>query len=127
MSILPIDDKEEISVIVTAVVRATDHWKLTNAEASNLFDVPIATWNLMKKGEYNGTLDQDKVTRASLLIGIFKSLRSLFNGPLTYGWIKQPNKGQIFKGRSPRDHMMKGIPAIKSVRQHIDEWPSIVL
>ena len=72
-------------------------------------------------GKFNGKLDQDKVTRASLIIGLFKGLRLLFNGPLTYGWPKSPNAGPGFNGRSPVEVMIDGgIPAMMQVRQHID-------
>lgn len=114
-------DGDRIAAIVKAVVRAADAWKLSNAEAAALFDVPTATWSRMKAGAYKGVLDQDKVTRASLIIGIFKGLRLLFNGPLTYGWPKTPNTGPGFNGRSPVQVMCDGgIPAMMKVRQHID-------
>lgn len=116
----PISDKDQIEVIVKALVRTVDLWQLTNDEAAALLDVPIATWNRMKKGNFRGTLDRDKATRASLIIGIFKGLRLLFNGPLTYGWVKLPNNGPLFNGQSPLDYMIRGIPAIATVRQHID-------
>ncbi len=64
-----------------AVVRAADAWGLTNTEGAALFDVPTATWSRMEAGSYRGTLDQDKVTRASLIIGLFNGFASLFNGP----------------------------------------------
>ena len=75
----------------------------------------------MKAGSYKGNLDQDKVTRASLMIGLFKGLRLLFNGPLTFGWPKTINKGPDFNGRTPVETMIEGgIPAMMRVRQHID-------
>ena len=114
-------ERDKIAVIVKAVVRASDAWGLSNAEAAALFDVPLATWNRMKAGSYKGTLDQDKVTRASLLVGLFKGLRLLFNGPLTYGWPKAANSGSGFDGKTPVQVMCEGgIPAIMRVRQHID-------
>lgn len=117
----PISDGDKIAVIVQAVVRAADAWNLSNAEAATLFDVPTATWNRMKAGTYKGILDQDKVTRASLLIGIFKGLRLLFNGPLTYSWPKSENAGAGFNGKTPVQVMCGGgIPAMIRVRQHID-------
>lgn len=117
----PINDKEKIAAIVKAVVRTADAWGLSNAEAAALFDVPIATWSRMKNGAYKGVLDQDKVTRASILLGIFKGLRLLFNGPLTYGWPKAPNSGPGFNGRTPVQVMCEGgIPAMLKIRQHID-------
>ncbi|MEM6932002.1 MAG: antitoxin Xre-like helix-turn-helix domain-containing protein [Pseudomonadota bacterium] len=117
----PVADRDRIAAIVKAVVRAAEAWNLSNAEAAALFDVPSATWSRMKAGTYKGVLDQDKVTRASLIIGLFKGLRLLFNGPLTHGWPKTPNTGPGFNGKSPVQVMCDGgIPAMMKVRQHID-------
>lgn len=117
----PIADRDKIATIVKAVVRAADAWNLSNSEAAALFDVPSATWSRMKAGTYKGVLDQDKVTRASLLVGLFKGLRLLFNGPLTYAWPKTANSGPGFNGKSPVQIMCEGgIPAMMKVRQHID-------
>lgn len=120
-TVQPVAEADKIAAIVKAVVRAADAWGLSNTEAAALFDVPSATWSRMKAGTYKGTLDQDKVTRASLLIGLFKGLRLLFNGPLTYGWPKTANTGPGFNGRTPVQVMCDGgIPAMMKVRQHID-------
>ncbi|MBZ0218433.1 MAG: MbcA/ParS/Xre antitoxin family protein [Fimbriimonadaceae bacterium] len=120
-SVYPVVEADRVAAIVKAVVRAAQAWDLTNREAADLFDVPIATWNRMKAGIYRGRLDQDKVTRASLIIGIFKGLRLLFNGPLTYGWPKTANQGPGFNGRTPVEAMIAGgIPAMMTVRQHLD-------
>lgn len=117
----PLNSREQITTVVKAIVRTADAWKLSNLEAAALFDVPIATWNRMKAGSYKGNLDQDKMMRASLLIGIFKGLRLLFNGPLQAGWPKQPNKGPIFMGSAPIEKMITGgIPSMMAVRRHID-------
>ncbi len=117
----PLNQRRQINAVVKAVVRTAEAWKLTNSEAAALFDVPSATWSRMKAGIYKGNLDQDKVTRASLMIGLFKGLRLLFNGPLTYGWPKTINEGQEFNGRTPVEAMIEGgIPAMMRVRQHVD-------
>lgn len=117
----PVAEGDKIAAIVKAVVRAAGEWSLSNAESAALFDVPSATWSRMKAGTYKGVLDQDKVTRASLLIGLFKGLRLLFNGPLTYGWPKAVNTGPGFNGKTPVQVMCDGgIPAMMKVRQHID-------
>ncbi len=115
------NDKNSEAVIIKAVCSAAQFWQLTNQEAADLFNVPIATWNRMKNGSFRGRLDKDKITRASLIIGIFKGLRILFNGPLTYGWIKTKNNGVGFNGRTPLEVMIDGgIPAMMAVRRHID-------
>ena len=111
----------DVATIVKAVTRAADFWSLRNVDAAALFDVPIATWNRMKAGQYRGTLDRDKTMRASLIIGIFKGLRLLFNGPLEYGWPTMKNSGPLYDGRMPVEFMISGgIPAMMRVRDHID-------
>ncbi len=119
--LVPLSEKDQITAVVKAVVRTADAWGLTNSEAASLFDVPTATWSRMKSGTYKGNLDQDKVTRASLLIGLFKGLRLLFNGPLTYAWPKTKNTGEDFGGQTPVEVMIAGgIPSMMRARQHID-------
>jgi hypothetical protein len=111
----------ETPAIVKAVTRAADFWALRNVDAAALFDVPLATWNRMKAGQFRGTLDRDKLMRASLIVGIFKGLRLLFNGPLEHGWPKAANAGPLYQGRSPVAFMIEGgIPAMMRVRDHVD-------
>lgn len=111
----------ETAVVVKAVTRAADFWGLRNADAAALFDVPLATWNRMKSGQFRGALDRDKLMRASLIVGIFKGLRLLFNGPLEHGWPAAKNAGPFYRGASPVDFMIEGgIPAMMRVRDHID-------
>ena len=117
----PLNEKDKIEAVVKAVVRTAEAWGLTNLEAASLFDVPMATWSRMKAGNYKGNLDQDKVTRASLMIGLYKGLRLLFNGPLTYGWPKTGNSEPEFNGKTPVEAMIEGgIPSMMRARQHID-------
>lgn len=109
------------AVIVTAVAHMARLWGLSDADAAALFDVSPATWSRIKAGSFKGRLDQDKRTRASLLLGIFKGLRLLFNGPLTCGWPQKANAGPLFQGKTPVRVMIEGgIPALLQVRQHLD-------
>jgi len=113
--------QDEARVIIQAVVRTLDLWGLSNKEAAELFNVPSATWSRMKASGFKGRLDQDRKTRASLIIGIFKGLRLFFNGPLTYGWPKSANSGPIFSGMTPAAYMIEGgIPAMLKVRRYVD-------
>ena len=118
---LPSGRRDKVAAVIKGVVRVADAWGLSNTEAATLFDVSPATWSRMKAGAYKGKLDQDKITRASLLIGLFKGLRLLFNGPLTFGWPKTANTGSGFDGKTPVQIMCEGgIPAMMKMRQHID-------
>ena len=91
--LIPLSQPDQIGSVIKAIVRTADAWKLTNAEAASLFDVPIATWSRMKASKYRGVLDQDKVTRASLMIGIFKGLRLLLMYHLLMDGLNLPTRG----------------------------------
>lgn len=107
---------------VDGMVRLSELWYLSSAEICALLgDVSERTWFRMKKGEWSGALSQDALTRASLLVGIFKGLRLLFSLPLADEWVRLPNKGPLFGGRRPLDAMIAGgIPKMLEVRRHID-------
>src|ERR1039458_1852814 len=67
------------------------------------------------------TLDQDKLTRISLLVGIFKALNILYSAKLADAWVQRPNTTPLFAGESPLARMLKGgVPAMLHVRQLID-------
>ena len=117
----PSYQRDKGAAIIKGVVRATDIWKLSDDEAAMLFGVTIANWNKMKDGTFKDRLYQDNITRASLLFGLFKGLRLLFNGPLTDHWPKTKNAGPGFNGKTPVEIMCEGgIPAMIRMRQHID-------
>jgi len=116
---IPAPNAEERSAIAKALVRIAEHWDLTNDEAAALAGVNVRTWSRMKDGSFRGALNQDQTMRASLLVGLFKGLRLLFNGPLAYGWPKAANKG--FGGKTPVQVMVEGgIPAMVRIRNHVD-------
>jgi len=107
---------------VEAMVRLVDVWRLTSAEACTLLgDVSERTWFRMKKGDWEGALSQDTLTRISALVGIFKGLHLLFSQPLADEWVRLPNKSTPYRGQRPLDVMFQGgIPAMLDVRRHVD-------
>lgn len=63
-------------------------------------------------------LEQDKLTRISLLIGIFRSLNLLYSPALADSWVKLENVNPVFNGAAPLDYMRRGgVPAMMRVRQ----------
>lgn len=115
----PLPETDEKAAIVKALTRIADHWALTNEQAAALAGVPVRTWGRMKDGSFKGQLSQDQEMRASALIGLYKGLRLLFNGPLTNGWPTTPNAG--FGGETPVARMAAhGIPEMLRMRRHID-------
>ena len=67
------------------------------------------------------TLDADRLTRISYLIGIFKALNILYSEKLADRWVRLPNSNPIFGGCTPLGYMTKGgQPAMQTVRRLLD-------
>lgn len=66
-------------------------------------------------------LETDRLTRISLLVGIFKALNILYSEPLADRWVQLPNSNRIFEGTTPLDYMVRGgLPAMLTVRRLLD-------
>ena len=73
------------------------------------------------KRDRKKTLDQDKLTRISLLLGIFKALNILYGQKLADAWINLPNSNPMFEGEAPLAYIIRGgVPALVRVRQLLD-------
>ena len=67
-------------------------------------------------------LDQDTLTRISLVVGVYKGLHAYFGDPGDC-WITQPNESPLFGGAVPIDFMVSaGLIGIYEVRKMIDAW-----
>lgn len=104
------------------IVRLAGIWRLTGAEACGMLGgISPRTWFRIKGGNDTAAWSQDQLTRASLMVGIFKGLRLLFSENLADEWIKLPNRDPIFAGNRPLDVMIEGgIPKMVDVRRHVD-------
>lgn len=68
-----------------------------------------------------GVLDQDKLQRVSLLVGIFKALNILHDERLADAWVRLPNRNRIFGGKTPLEFMLRGgLPGMLTVRRLLD-------
>ncbi len=66
-------------------------------------------------------LDVDRITRVSLLIGIYKALHILYGDKLADQWVTMPNTNAIFGGRTPLQTMLAGgLMAMQTVRSLLD-------
>ena len=73
------------------------------------------------KRKAKATLDQDRITRLSVLTGIFKALNILYSKHLADRWVQLPNENAMFEGQTPLEYMKKGgLPAMLRVRQLLD-------
>src|SRR5215471_5182594 len=106
---------------VPAFFKIAQAWKLRDESARQLLGgVSNGMFYQLKRGQKK-TLDQDKLTRISLLLGIFKSLNLLYSRKLADAWINLPNSNPIFEGESPLSYIVQGgVPALMRVRQLLD-------
>jgi len=115
------DRKRLTGSAVKAMLRLVEAWGGNNAEGAALLGVSESTWDRMKAGKWDGTLNQDQLTRASALIGVFKGLHLLFADTMADRWPRLPNRGPIFDRKSPVEAMIDGgIPRMLETRQYID-------
>jgi hypothetical protein len=96
-------------------------WELRDEDARQLLGGMSngAYYELKKTG--SRILDQDRLTRISLLTGIFKALNILYSKRLADRWVQLPNTNPMFEGDTPLAYIIKGgMPAILRVRQLLD-------
>jgi hypothetical protein len=96
-------------------------WELRDEDARQLLGGMSngAYYELKKTG--SRTLDQDRLTRISLLTGILKALNILYRKKLADRWVQLPNANPMFAGETALAYMIKGgMPAMMRVRQLLD-------
>jgi hypothetical protein len=106
---------------VKAFLKIAGLWELRDEAARRLLGgMSNGAYYELKKGG-SRILDQDRLTRISLLTGIFKALNILYSKRLADRWVQLPNTNPMFEGDTPLTYMIKGgVPAMLRVRQLLD-------
>jgi hypothetical protein len=118
--------QEKLSpVAIRAFFRLTSHWKLRDEDARGLIGgISNGSFYQLKRSTAKSGakgLDQDKLTRVSLLVGIFKALNILYSTKLADAWVQLPNTNPVFGGQTPLAYMLRGgVPSMLRVRQLLD-------
>jgi len=96
-------------------------WQVKDDDARQLLGgVTNGPYYEMKRSP-DRLLDVDRLTRVSLVVGIFKALGLLYSDALADRWIHLPNTNRLFGGATPLAYMVKGgVPAIHTVRRLLD-------
>lgn len=96
-------------------------WKVRDEDARALLGgVTNGPYYELKRNPER-TLEVDRLTRVSLLIGIFKALNILHSEPLADRWVHLPNTNRLFGGSTPLAYMIRGgVPALLTVRRLLD-------
>src|ERR1700747_3185087 len=103
---------------VPAFFKLAQAWRLRDESARQLLGgMSNGVFYQLKRGQRK-VLDQDKLTRISLLVGTFKALNILYSRKLADSWVSLPNSNPMFGGEMPLDYMTKGgVPALIRARQ----------
>src|SRR5262245_15167615 len=106
---------------IPAFFKIAQAWQLRDESARQLLGgVSNGVFYQLKRGQEK-TLDQDKLTRISLILGIFKALNILYSRKLADVWVNMPNSNPLFEGEPPLAFMIRGgVPAFMRVRQLLD-------
>jgi hypothetical protein len=96
-------------------------WRVRDQDARGLLGgVTNGPYYAMKR-EPDRLLDTDRLTRVSLVVGIFKALHVLYSEGLADRWVHLPNSNRIFGGSTPLEFMVRGgLPAMQTVRRLLD-------
>lgn len=120
-----LSSKEVLRELTPAAVRAFlkiyQLWELRDEDARALLGGMSngAFYELKRKAP--AALDQDRMTRISVLTGIFKALNILYSKKLADRWIQLPNDNPMFGGATPLAYMIRGgLPGMMRVRQLVD-------
>jgi hypothetical protein len=99
-------------------------WGLNEVQARGLLGgVASSTFHAWKTNPKAKKLDQDTLTRISLVIGIYKALNIYFSKPWADRWVVLENRGPLFAGGAPIDYMLRhGQPGMVEVRRMLDAW-----
>ena len=106
---------------IRGLLRIATHWKLRDEDTRVLLGGISSGSFYALKSSAPKILDEDQLTRISLLIGIYKALNILYSPKLADAWVALPNTNPMFGGDSPLNYAKRGgIPALLRVRQLLD-------
>jgi Protein of unknown function (DUF2384) len=107
---------------IKGFLRIMEKWGIKDTDARQLLGgLSSGSYYGLKKEPKHRTLDQDALTRISLLVGIFKALNILYSPALADAWISLPNRNAMFRGVRPLAYMIqRGQPGMVHVRQLLD-------
>lgn len=106
---------------IKGLLRIATHWKLRDEDTRVLLGGISSGSFYALKSRPTKTLNEDQLTRISLLLGIFKALNILYSHKLADAWMALPNRNPMFGGDSPLNYVKNGgIPALLRVRQLLD-------
>lgn len=107
-------------VVWKSLINLVERFDLKEHEARILMgDMARSTYTARK-----AKLNRDQKERVSYLLGIYKSLRILFDdGEQANTWINRKNSLAPFHGMTPKEYLLEGgMIRLSEVRKFLDFW-----
>ena len=97
-------------------------WECPEAEMASLLGMEVTKYRMWSNDPAQAALDGEQIERASLLLGVYAALVTLF--PLAERqcrWLHHPNQGALFQGRPPIEYLLHGgLSALRALRAYLD-------
>lgn len=119
----PHDNHAAISAAVLRTMPGVAReWGCSDEEMAALLGLGLATYRAWSSDPARAALDREQRERASLLLGIYSALETLFHsGDHQCRWLHHPNQGALFQGRAPMEHLRHGgLSALRKLRAYLD-------
>lgn len=95
-------------------------WRLTEEEKLALMGLESAADLQALRGQPFQDVSPETLERGAILLDIFIALNAILPREAADRWIRAPNKGPLFDGRSALVTMIEGgLPALRNVRLHL--------
>ena len=107
----PIHDMSKGAAGLKAAVTILAKWGATDEQGTAVLRVALATYARAKRRDpdWKVSLDQDQLTRISLVLNGHAALRDIVDNPEnTYGFMAMANHNAYFDGRSPLEVIASG-------------------
>lgn len=120
----PATDRSKSATGLKSAVAILKKWGASGEQVAAILRVSRSTYAQAKRAdpEWRVNLDEDQLTRVSLVLNLHASLRVLFDNPRNlYGFMAMANHNAPFYGRSPLEVISGGdMLALYDVFRHID-------
>jgi hypothetical protein len=109
---------------IQAFVNIARKWKLTEEQSRGLLGgVAAPAYHAWQTDPSRANLDQEILTRISLIVAIFKALNTCFEEPFADQWVTREHGGPLFAGQTAIDFMIeRGQPGMVDVCRLVNSW-----
>ena len=110
------------AAIMRTMPNIAREWDVPDADTASLLGLEVDTYRTWSKDPTLATLSSIQRERASLILGIYRSLSNLFPTLCRQRrWIHYPNQGALLQGATPIEHLRAGgLPALRELREYLD-------